>query len=101
MTYCFFKGYVKAGSVYSLVYGLIFGVFLAAGAFMNGRSPPKPVLQMIVTLILLTMMGWRFSQSGKFMPAGIIVILSIIVLVRSIVVYRKYLPFVGGTAQEI
>ncbi|CAO1369082.1 unnamed protein product [Diamesa tonsa] len=93
-------GFVKAGSVASLSAGLIFGALLAAGSFMNGRSPPKPLLQLVVTLILLIMMGYKFSQSGKFMPAGLIVVLSIIIFVRSIVVYRKYFPFVGSTTEE-
>ncbi|CAO1369079.1 unnamed protein product [Diamesa tonsa] len=93
-------GFVKTGSVHSLSAGLVFGALLAAGAFMNGRTPPKPLLQLVVTLILFIMMGFRFSQTGKFMPAGLIVILSIIILIRTTVVYRKYLPFFGITTKE-
>lgn len=96
----FLKGYIKAGSVHSLSYGLIFGAILAAGAYMNGLSPPQPLGQLVVSLILLVMMGWRFYETGKFMPAGLIVILSAIVLVRGIVVYREYIPFIGGIGKE-
>lgn len=61
---------------------------------MNSGEPPKPLLQFATALALGGLMGYRFYNSGKIMPAGLIFILSVGVLIRSGIVYGKYMPFV-------
>lgn len=90
------KGYVKAHSIPSLAAGLTFGALLAGGAYMNSQATPKPLLQLTTAAILGTMMGFRYYNSGKIMPAGIMAGASILMLVRGLVVYNKYLPVLGG-----
>jgi hypothetical protein len=40
-------------------------------------------------------MGYRFANSGKLMPAGVIALVSAVVIVRDLIVYSKYLPIIG------
>lgn len=61
---------------------------------MNGMEPPKPLLALVATVLLGGMMGKKFAKSKKFMPSGLISLMSVLVLIRLIIVYGKYLPFV-------
>jgi uncharacterized membrane protein (UPF0136 family) len=89
-------GYVKAQSIPSLAAGLTFGALLAGGAYMNSSNPPKPLLQLTTAAILGSMMSFRFYNSGKFMPAGLMAGASILMFVRGIVTYNRYLPMIGS-----
>ncbi|XP_055593640.1 transmembrane protein 14 homolog [Uranotaenia lowii] len=87
-------GYLKAGSIPSLVAGIVFGVLLAIGAYFNSRTEPIPLIQIILLVVLGTMMGFRWVRSGNFMPPGLITVLSVAVLIWTCVMYRESLPFV-------
>ncbi|RWS26219.1 transmembrane protein 14C-like protein [Leptotrombidium deliense] len=72
-------GYVKAQSKPSLIAGLVFGVILAVGAYFNSSkflSYPNCYLLLVTCMVLGSFMGYRFYQSRKFMPAGLIMSLS-------------------------
>lgn len=56
--------------------GLIFGTALALGAYNASQSPPLFTIQLCSSSILAGVMGYRFYNSGKVMPAGIICALS-------------------------
>ncbi|XP_055628927.1 transmembrane protein 14 homolog isoform X2 [Toxorhynchites rutilus septentrionalis] len=90
-------GYFKAGSVPSLIAGLAFGILLGIGAYFNSTDSPIPLIQIIVLVVLGAMMGFRWARSGKFMPSGLLTILSVTVLVWTCVAYRDYLPSVSRT----
>ncbi|ORX55096.1 transmembrane protein 14C-like protein [Hesseltinella vesiculosa] len=68
-------GYAKAGSVASLVASTTFGSLSGYGAFLVSRDPRNVGFSIGVSLILLMVMGIRFSKSGKFMPAGLVSLL--------------------------
>ncbi|RUS30061.1 transmembrane protein 14C-like protein [Jimgerdemannia flammicorona] len=68
-------GYVKAGSVASLASGAAFGVAAAYGAKLVSTNPKNVTLALAVSVALLLVMGFRFSKSGKFMPAGLVSLL--------------------------
>ncbi|XP_031632448.1 transmembrane protein 14 homolog [Contarinia nasturtii] len=54
--------------------GGAYGYFKSAiGAYLNSRSgsPPKPLLEFCVLLILAGLMGYRW-YNGSFVPAGIV-----------------------------
>ncbi|XP_055382460.1 transmembrane protein 14 homolog [Condylostylus longicornis] len=91
-------GYTKAGSIPSLGAGLIFGSILGYGAHLNSQEPPRPLLQLGTSLVLAGIMGSRFANSGKFMPAGLICIISCGALVRNLITYNQYLPLIGSKA---
>ncbi|ORZ20395.1 transmembrane protein 14C-like protein [Absidia repens] len=75
-------GYVKAGSVISLAASSTFGLAGAYGATLVSRDPKNVLFSLVVSLILLLIMGSRFSKSGKFMPAGLVSLLSLIMAAR-------------------
>ncbi|XP_076004455.1 transmembrane protein 14C-like [Genypterus blacodes] len=69
-------GYVKAGSVPSLVAGLVFGLLAAAGAYLTSHNPKNVWLSLGTSGTLAVLMGIRFLNSWKFMPAGLMCLLS-------------------------
>ncbi|XP_061587012.1 transmembrane protein 14C-like [Cololabis saira] len=69
-------GYVKAGSVTSLAAGLLFGLLAAVGAYLASQNPKNVWLSLGTAGTLLVVMGLRFLSSWKFMPAGLMALLS-------------------------
>ncbi|GCB79105.1 transmembrane protein 14C-like [Scyliorhinus torazame] len=75
-------GYVKAGSVPSLAAGLLFGTVAGFGAYQITQDPKNVWLSLIASGALTGIMGMRFYNSGKFMPAGLVAGASILMLGR-------------------
>lgn len=70
-------GYAKAGSVPSLVAGLGFGTLAAFSSYYGNSA-----LLLLTSGILAGVMGHRYTTTGKLMPAGIVMILSVAMVVR-------------------
>lgn len=69
-------GFIKAKSKPSLVMSLLFAVFLALAEFgLQRRS-----LSDILLLVLLFFFGMRFAKNKKFMPGGLMTILTLATL---------------------
>lgn len=68
-------GYVKAGSAISLISGLVSGVLLLALGLLQwqGRSWPVPT-SLAISLLLVATFSVRLAKTGKFMPAGVMII---------------------------
>ena len=81
-------GYVNAGSTVSLIAGGAAGIALIfSGLTMQKGSRKGLVIALVITLLLLGRFGMVFFfQDGKFMPAGLISILSIISLLLLLLV---------------
>lgn len=86
-TYAFFVliggiiGYIKAQSIPSLMMGSIFSALLFICAYaIYKKSVLGHVITMILTSFLLVFFGFRFFQKLNFMPAGLMVILSLALL---------------------
>ncbi|XP_019968158.1 transmembrane protein 14C-like [Paralichthys olivaceus] len=77
-------GFVKAGSVTSLAAGLLFGLLAAVGAYLASQNPKNVWLSLGTSGTLTVVMGLRFINSWKFMPAGLMTLLSGLMLVRII-----------------
>lgn len=75
-------GYLKAGSIPSLAAGLIGGSIAAFGS-----ATQNYVLLLLVSFVFGGFMGYRAINSGKFMPAGLVAVLSVILAVRCIVFF--------------
>ncbi|CAO3663575.1 unnamed protein product [Umbelopsis ramanniana] len=75
-------GYIKAGSLASFISGTVFGSLITLGAYQASQSPSRVGLAFVVALALMIAMGIRFSKGRKFMPAGLITILSLVMAVR-------------------
>jgi len=76
-------GYVRAGSMASLVAGLISGLLLvgSAVAMMRGAFQSGWWLALVVTILLLARFGMAATKGFKFMPGGLVIIMSILVLI--------------------
>ena len=70
-------GYIKAKSTPSLVASLGFAVLLSLCAMGTIREPLFPD---VLLMILLVFFGMRFAKTRKFMPGGLMSILSIATL---------------------
>ena len=83
-------GYVKAGSVASIVAGAITGVLLLVAAFM---LPEHRVAGLATAFIISLLLGAqfvpKFIRTGRVMPAGMMSILSVIGIVAVIVAWVK------------
>uniref|UniRef100_A0A914Z184 Transmembrane protein 14C n=1 Tax=Panagrolaimus superbus TaxID=310955 RepID=A0A914Z184_9BILA len=75
-------GFLKAGSVPSLAAGLVGGSIAGIGAYTQNFY-----ILLGISVLLGGAMGYRAINSGKFMPAGLIAILSLILFVRCIVFF--------------
>ncbi|KAK2895936.1 hypothetical protein Q8A73_015424 [Channa argus] len=64
-------GYVKAGSIISLVAGLLFGLSAAGGAYLTSQNPKNVWISLGTSGTLAVVMGLRFLSSWKFIPAGL------------------------------
>ncbi|KAL8590440.1 hypothetical protein ACOMHN_011653 [Nucella lapillus] len=81
-------GYVKAGSLPSMVMGLMFGALIGVGACKTSKDPKNFSMSLATAAGLAVVMGWRFVASGKFMPAGLVTTLSLLMVARF--GYRMY-----------
>ncbi|KAJ6664538.1 hypothetical protein lerEdw1_007195 [Lerista edwardsae] len=81
------------GSVPSLAAGLLFGGLAGVGAYQLSQDPKNiwlslnnatlaSVFQLVASGTLAGVMGMRFYNSGKFMPAGLIAGASLLMVGR-------------------
>uniref|UniRef100_A0A8C5NSD8 Transmembrane protein 14C n=36 Tax=Passeriformes TaxID=9126 RepID=A0A8C5NSD8_JUNHY len=75
-------GYAKAGSVPSLAAGLFFGSLAGLGAYQVSQNPNNIWVSLITSGALTAVMGTRFYHSRKFMPAGLIAGVSLLMVGR-------------------
>ncbi|TKS79575.1 Transmembrane protein 14C [Collichthys lucidus] len=81
-------GYLKAGSSTSLVAGLLFGLLAAVGAYLASQNPKNVWLSLGnagTSGTLAVVMGLRFLNSWKFMPAGLMTLASVLVLMKILI----------------
>lgn len=83
-------GYVKAGSVASIIAGAITGVLLLVAAFLLPEHRAIGLATaFIVSLLLAAQFVPKFIRTGRVMPAGMMSILCVIGLVVAIVAWVK------------
>jgi uncharacterized membrane protein (UPF0136 family) len=84
-------GYIKAKSMPSLVAGGVCGVIaLLLGYYYTWHFAPHAAL--LLALLLIFIMGRRYLNSRKVMPALLIVVLSVIVAIAQVYVIFSTLP---------
>ncbi len=89
-------GYVKSGSLPSIVASGIFSSLLLIAAYrMFKRLKGGEILALINVLALDAFFTLRFSMNPKFMPAGLMIVLSNLMLIMLLVGLKKRnkLPF--------
>jgi uncharacterized membrane protein (UPF0136 family) len=83
-------GYVKAGSVPSIIAGVITGVLLIiAGFVLPEHRVAGLAIALIVSLLLAGQFIPKFIRTGKAMPAGIMSILSAIGMIVALIAWFK------------
>jgi uncharacterized membrane protein (UPF0136 family) len=78
-------GFIKGKSKISLISSTISAVILALVAL----EKLPPVVAEVVAGLLLLVMGARFMRSKKIMPAGMMTVVSLVVLILLIVARSK------------
>jgi uncharacterized membrane protein (UPF0136 family) len=83
-------GYVKAGSVASIIAGSITGVLLLVAAFLlTDHRGVGLATALVISLLLAVQFVPKFLQTGRVMPAGMMSILSVIGVIAAIVAWIK------------
>ena len=83
-------GYVKAGSVASIIAGSITGVLLLVAAFLLPEHRAIGLATaFIISLLLAAQFVPKFIRTGRVMPAGMMSILSVIGIIVAIVAWVK------------
>jgi uncharacterized membrane protein (UPF0136 family) len=83
-------GYVKAGSVASIIAGAISGILLLiAGWILPNNRTIGLAIAFVVSLLLATQFVPKLIRTGKVMPAGLMSILSVIGIVVAIAAWLK------------
>ena len=83
-------GYVKAGSLPSIIAGAITGVLLlVAGFILPEHRAAGLITALIVSLLLAVQFVPKLIRTGKMMPAGLMSILSLIGLIVALVAWLK------------
>ncbi|XP_030603522.1 transmembrane protein 14A [Archocentrus centrarchus] len=77
-----YMGYKRKGSVMSLMAGLVFGGLSAFGAYIMSNDPKDIKVSLLASGVLAVIMGVRYKNSGKLMPAGIMTGLSLLMVFR-------------------
>lgn len=83
-------GYIKAGSMPSIIAGSISGIVLLVAAFLlPDHLVAGLAVGLIVSLLLAGQFIPKFIRTGKVMPAGMMSILSVIGIIMAIVAWTK------------
>jgi uncharacterized membrane protein (UPF0136 family) len=83
-------GYRKARSVPSLIAGLAFGsALVVSGLYLWHGEQMGLTAALVLAATLLVLMGIRFAKTRKFMPAGLVAVLSLVAMVVFAVALRK------------
>ena len=83
-------GYIKAGSVASIIVGSITGVLLLVAAFLLPEHRAIGLATaLIVSLLLAAQFVPKFLKTGRMMPAGLMSVLSVIGIIAAIVAWVK------------
>jgi len=83
-------GYVKAGSVASIIAGSVTGILLLVAAFLLPEHRAIGLATaLVVSLLLAAQFVPKFIRTGRVMPAGMMSILSVIGVIAAIVAWIK------------
>lgn len=83
-------GYVKAGSLPSIIAGSITGVLLlVASSLLPQHRAIGLTTALIISLVLAAQFVPKFFRTGRMMPAGLMSILSVIGLIVAIVAWLR------------
>src|SRR5262245_48286898 len=83
-------GYVKAGSVVSVIAGSISGILLLVAAWlMPDRQAAGLIVALVVSVLLAGQFVPKFFSTHKMMPAGLMSLLSVLGIVVAIAAWLR------------
>ena len=83
-------GYVKAGSVISIVAGSISGLLLVAAAFLlPDHQAAGLIVALVVSVLLAGQFVPKFFSTHKVMPAGLMSVLSVLGIIVAIAAWLR------------
>ena len=83
-------GYVKAGSVISIIAGSISGILLLVAAWlMPDHQAPGFILALVVSVLLAGQFVPKFFSTHKVMPAGLMSLLSVLGIVVAMAAWLR------------
>jgi uncharacterized membrane protein (UPF0136 family) len=83
-------GYVRAGSMASIIAGSVSGILLLVAAYLMGNNAVAGLaLAAVVSILLAGRFVPAFMKNGEFMPAGMMSVLSVIGIIMAIVAWMK------------
>jgi uncharacterized membrane protein (UPF0136 family) len=83
-------GYLKAGSVASIIAGSITGVLLlVAGALLPEHRAIGLATALVISLLLAAQFVPKFIRTGRAMPAGMMSVLSVIGIIVALVAWIR------------
>jgi uncharacterized membrane protein (UPF0136 family) len=83
-------GYVKAGSVASIIAGGIAGILLLVAAFLLPEHRVAGLATaLIISFLLAAQFLPKFFRTGKVLPAGMMSVLSVIGIIAAIVAWVR------------
>jgi len=82
-------GYLKRGSLPSLIAGVVFSGIIAFGATQTSVNPKNIWVVLVASVALASVMGSKFFKGGKFMPAGLVFVLSVMNICRHLYRYSQ------------
>ena len=83
-------GYVKAGSVISIVAGSISGLLLVVAAFLlPDHKTASLIIALLVSLLLAGQFVPKFFSTHRVMPAGLMSVLSVIGIIVAIAAWLR------------
>jgi uncharacterized membrane protein (UPF0136 family) len=83
-------GYVKAGSLPSIIAGSITGILLViAGSLLPEHRAIGLATALVISLLLAAQFIPKFIRTGKAMPAGMMSVLSAIGIIMALVAWMK------------
>ncbi|CAN5590383.1 hypothetical protein BH20VER1_BH20VER1_03010 [soil metagenome] len=83
-------GYIRAGSLASIIAGSISGILILVAAFLlPGNVVAGLALGGVISLLLAGRFLPAFIRTGEFMPAGMMSILSIIGVIIAVLAWMK------------
>ena len=83
-------GYVKAGSLPSIIAGAITGILLlVAGWILPTNRAIALIIALVVSILLAVQFVPKLIRTGKIMPAGLMSVLSLIGIVVAIIAWLK------------
>ena len=83
-------GYVRAGSMASIIAGSVSGILLLVAAYLMGINTVAGLaLAAVVSILLAGRFVPAFIKNGEFMPAGMMSVLSVIGIIMAILAWMK------------